>query len=72
MLLQMHLADGVREAGVGKVHCLLQEVSKNVLFVFICEEEVISTRLFQNSRCMYSAGQNRKDLDALAGRTSHA
>lgn len=71
MLGQIYLADGVREIREGKVHCLLQ-VSKNISFVFICEEEVIFTRLFQNSRCMYSAEQNRKDLEALAGRTSHA
>lgn len=69
----MHLADGVREITEGKVHCLLQEVNKNVLSVFICEEEeVIFTRLLQNSSYMCSAEHNRKDLEVLAGRTSHA
>lgn len=72
MLGRMHLADGVREIREGEVYCLLQEVSKNILFVFICEEEVIFTKLFQNSRYMYSAEQNRKDLGVLAGRTCHA
>jgi len=71
MLGQMHLADGVREITEGKVPCLLQEVSKNVLFVFICEE-VIFTRLIQNSRYMCSAEHNRKDLGVLAGRSNHA
>lgn len=33
----MHLADGIRKFPKGKVQCLLQEVGKNVLFIFICQ-----------------------------------
>lgn len=71
MLRQINLADVVREIIEGKVHCLLQEGNKNVLFVFICEE-VIFTRHFQDSRYLYSAEHNKKDLGVLAERTSHA
>lgn len=71
MLGQIHFLGVVREIIQEKVPSLVQETSKNLLFVFICEDDVIFTRLFQNSRYMCNAKNNRKDLGILAGRISH-